>query len=229
MEQPVPGDLLAYIQDGPAGVAPVLPDAPNNAPKATTADPQERFTNAKEALDQAETALKAAEAKASSADGELKASRAADQADGEGLALVQLEAEKCEEDIGAKQKKAELANAATEEAKAAALRAATLEEAALQEAEQALKALEAAKALVEAKEVKKALSVVTAGVAEEKYLEAFAAVEEARDGHRAAQQEEAAARELAELFSRILADKSRTEYELASVVKKVSSGVLCPH
>ena len=41
--------------------------------------------------------------------------------------------------------------------------------------------------------------------------------------------EEAAARELAELFSRILADKSRVEYEMASVVKKVSSGVLCPH
>tara|TARA_B110001452_G_scaffold33505_1_gene25961 strand:+ start:84 stop:770 length:687 start_codon:yes stop_codon:yes gene_type:complete len=228
----MPDDLLAYIQDGPTGVAhgvaPVLPNSPTSTAKPT-ADPQERYTAAKKALDEAEAALKAAEGEASSADAELKAVRLDEQADGEALALVQLEAETCAEEIKVKQKKAELATVATEEAKAAVARVAVLEEAAVREAEQALEALEAAKALVEAKEVKKALSVATAGAAEDKYLKAHAAVEGARDKHSATQQEEAAARELAELFSRILADKSRVEYEMASVVKKVSSGVLCPH
>lgn len=224
--QTKPDDLLAYIQGGPTGVAPVLPSSPTTEP---TADPQERFMVAKKALDEAEAALKAAEGEESTISEELKQVRIAEQADGEALALVQLEAEKSADELKVKQTKAEVAKAATEEAKAAAARAVALEEAAAQEVEQALEALEAAKALVEAKEAKKALSVATAEAAEAKYLKAHAAVEEARDKHSATAQEEAAARELAELFSRILADKSRVEYELASVVKKVSSGVLCPH
>ena len=44
-----------------------------------------------------------------------------------------------------------------------------------------------------------------------------------------AAKEHEAARELAELFATILADKNRVEYEMASVVPKGAREYICPH
>ena len=232
MSPPVdePPDLLAFIHGGP-------PTSPSNNDDATLssvslvspssekapADPQQRLASAHAVLERASQAMAETRAVAESANQETHAKREALRADQLAMEQGRLEVAHCQEAAENSRTRAEVARATVERARLEAQRAEEAEAAAEVEASAAEQELAKAQQAIKARAVSLMATTSAADEAEVTAAEAAAAIVQAQAELDEAEHEEAAARELSELFGKILAHKSRVETELS--FETVASGI----
>ena len=161
----------------------------------------------------------AAESANREAHGKREAMEAASWLHSEG----RMEVASCQEVAENSRARAETARAAAERARLDARRAEEAEAGAAAVADTAEQELAEAQQAIEAKVATLMETTSAAEEAEVKVAEAVAAIEWAQVELAEAEKEAAAARELSQLFSKILADKSRVETELS--LETVTSGI----